>query len=186
MKHLASSTLGSAWTTASCVAKQYTFTNVLCCLCRASIDDVYGTLMHFKTPGLWECLFTSSEILSKGLCHCWHQAPWACTGWSLFACVESFVLTLVCPQIRLMRGPPIRWHINWVRLDLIWNPNTVMASQNPHTRPLSSKHSLSPISLTSIQLPASSAASYCCPIITMPCGLDKHVYVTLCSLRIWT
>ena len=57
-----------------------------------------------------------------------------------------------------MRGPPIRWHINWVRLDLIWNPNN--GDSSPNTKPLSSEHSLSPISLAVNLLPATSAARY--------------------------
>lgn len=52
-------------------------------------DDVYGTLMHLKGRGLFECLFMSSEDLSKGLCHCWHQSPRACTGWSLSVCIRK-------------------------------------------------------------------------------------------------
>lgn len=60
-----------------------------------------------------------------------------------------------------MRGPPIRWHINWVRLDLIWHPNN--GNPNPNTKPLSPECSLSPISLTVNLLPATSAAFNCFP-----------------------
>lgn len=85
-------------------------------------------------------------------------------GLCLFASVKSFVLTLICLllilQIRLMRGPPIRWHINWVRLDLIWHPNN--GNPDPNTKPLSSERSLSPISLAVNLLPATSAPCYCC------------------------
>lgn len=52
-------------------------------------DDVYGALTHLRARGLCECLFMSSEDLSKGLCHCWHRAPRACTGWSLSVCIRK-------------------------------------------------------------------------------------------------
>lgn len=44
------------------------------------------------TRGVWglcECLFMSSENLSKGLCHCWHLSLQACTGWSLSVCIRK-------------------------------------------------------------------------------------------------
>lgn len=52
-------------------------------------DDASGTLMHSRGRGLCECLFMSSEDLSKGLCHCWHHSSQACTGWSLSGCVRE-------------------------------------------------------------------------------------------------
>lgn len=80
-------------------------------------------------------------------------------GLCLFASVKSSVLTLICPllilQIRLMRGSPIQWQINWVRLNLIWRPNNGDPIGN--TEALSSDCSLAPISLVVNVLPATSA-----------------------------
>lgn len=84
-------------------------------------------------------------------------------GLCLFASVKSSVLTLICPllilQIRMMRGSPIQWHINWVRLNLIWHPN------NGNTEPLSLNCSLAPISLVVNVLAATSAVCSCFPKI---------------------
>lgn len=92
-------------------------------------------------------------------------------GLCLFASVKSSVLILICPllilQIRLMRGSPIQWRINWVRLNFIWHPNNGKPISN--TEPLSSDCSLAPISLVVNVLLTTSAVCWCFLIISHCC-----------------
>lgn len=90
-------------------------------------------------------------------------------GLCLVASVKSSVLILICPllilQIRLMRGSPIQWHINWVRLKVIWHPNNGKPIGN--TEPLSSDCSLEPISLVVNVLLTTAAVFRCFLIIRL-------------------